>query len=265
MRIEKNPSSSLRDHLKHLALALPLSAAVFLGTGQVMAQSGISYSGPAAGAWNDGANWQGGVVPTGGNQPLVDIAGPVISASNTVSINGGFYIGISGGPGSVSQTGGSMTVNNMEPGYGAYQGTYTQSGGTVNLVQSGWTLLLGRNGNGTFNLEGGTLNSGQIWMGWSGGTGVFNMTGGTLNSSYAGSAFQHTQGQVNFGGGDMYLLGDQTAIDSNPWFLKTGAGAYTESFDGTTTHLSYVVPEPSTLVLVGAGLLGFCSVRRRRN
>ena len=247
MKIEKNTSSSLRDHLKHLALALPLSAAVFLGSGQVMAQSGISYSGPAAGAWNDGANWQGGVVPTGGNQPLVDIAGPVISASDTVTINGGFYIGINGGPGSVSQTGGSMTVNNLEPGYGAHQGTYTLSGGTLNLVQGGWTLLLGRNGNGTFNLEGGMLNSGQIWMGWSGGTGVFNMTGGTLNSSYTGSAFQYTQGEVNFGGGDMYLKGDQTAIDTNPWFHKTGVGDFTATYDAPTdtTHLYYTPPSSS--------------------
>jgi hypothetical protein len=250
MKIE-NPFNSLRDQLRHLALALPLGAAVFLGSGQVMAQSGIHYSGPAAGDWNDTANWQGGVVPTGGAQPLVDIAGPVISASDTVSINGGFYIGINGGPGSVSQTGGSMTVNNLEPGYGPYQGTYTLSGGTLNLVQGGWTLLLGRNGNGTFNLEGGTLNSGQIWMGWSGGTGVFNMTGGTLNSSYAGSAFQHTQGDVNFGGGDMYLKGDQTAIGNNAWFHKTGEGNFTATYDTPTdtTHLYYILSsEPQSPV-----------------
>jgi hypothetical protein len=263
MKIQ-NPFNNIKAKMKHLALALPLSAAVFLGTGQVMAQSGSYYIGPAAGAWNDTGNWTAGVVPTGGTLPLVDIAGPVISASDNVTIAGGFYIGINGGPGSVSQTGGTMTVNNLEPGYSAYQGTYTQSGGTLNLVQGGWTLLLGRNGNGTFNLEGGTLNSGQIWMGWSGGTGVFNMTGGTLNSNYAGNAFQWTNGQVNFGGGDMYLKGDQTAVDSNSWFHKTGTGTYTESFDGTTTHLSYVVPEPSALVMLGASLLGFCSVRRRR-
>ncbi len=247
MKIVKT-NSNIGDHLKHLALALSLGAALFLGTGQVMAQAGIQYTGPANGAWNDGANWAGGVVPTGTAQPLIDIAGPVISASDTVSINGGFYIGISNGPGSVTQTGGSLTVNNMEPGYGSHQGTYTLSGGTLNLVQSGWTLLLGRNGSGTFNLEGGTLNSGQIWMGFSGGTGVFNMTGGTLNSSYAGSAFQYTQGQVNFGGGDMYLKGDQTTIDTNAWFHKTGAGTYTATYDAPTdtTHLYYIPALPSS-------------------
>ena len=259
MKIQ-NPFNNIKAKLKHLSRALPMGAAVLFGTGQMM-EANITYIGPLNGDWNNPANWNPSVVPAS-DSPVVDTAGPLIDSSDNLTIGAGFYIGAFGGPGSVTQTGGSLTVNNMEPGYGA-QGSYTLTGGTVNLVQGGWNLLLGRGGNGTFNLDGGTLNAGQIWLGFSGGTGVFNMTGGTLNSN-AASAFQFTQGDVNFGGGDMYLPGDQTAIDSNAWFHKTGTGAYTESFDGTTTHLSYVVPEPSALVLLGAGLLGFCSVRRRR-
>jgi len=242
MKIQ-NIVTNISDNLKHLALALPLGAAVFFGTGQVDGQN-IEYTGTAGGAWSDPANWQYGVVPTGVDQPIIDSVGPTIGASDTVSLTGGFYIG-NGGMGSVLQTGGSVTVANMEPGY-ATQGTYTLSGGTLNLTQGGWDLLLGRNGNGTFNLEGGTLNSAsQIWMGWSGGTGVFNMTNGTLNSSYAGVAFQFTQGQVNFGGGDMYLTGDQTAIGNNAWFQKTGVGTYAATYDGTNTHLYYKPPTSS--------------------
>ena len=237
MKIQ-NKINNIRDNLKSLALALPL-AVVFFGTGQVV-EANTTYIGPADGAWSDPANWQGGVVPTS-DSPVIDTAGPLIGSSDMLSISAGFYIGALGGPGSVTQTGGSLTVNNMEPGYGA-EGTYTLSGGTLNLMQGGWDLLIGRAGNGTFNLQGGTFSSaGQIWLGFSGGTGTFNMTGGTLISSYAGVAFQFTKGQVNFGGGDMYLTGDQTAIGNNAWFHLTGAGNFTASFDGTTTHLFYTI------------------------
>ncbi len=230
-----------------------------------LVEQNINYIGAADGAWNDSANWAGGFVPSGRNQPIVGVGGhggvgPVISDGDTVSLAKSFYVG-NGGTGYVHQTGGSVTAGSLEPGY-ASQGTYTLSGGTLNLTDTGWDLLLGRGNNGTFNLEGGTLNSaGQIWMGFSGGTGVFNMTGGTLVSNKAGSAFQFTQGEFNFGGGDIYLKGDQAGAGNNAWFIKTGTGTYTETYDAPTdtTHLFYASSDSFVFWINGLDWSAFMS------
>ena len=66
----------------------------------------------------------------------------------------------------------------------------------------------------------------------------------------------------NFFGGDIYLTGDIRGIGDYSWFNVLGNSAnYTEEYDAGITHLSYVVPEPMSIALMG---LGGLLLRRKR-
>ncbi|HTS19628.1 MAG TPA: PEP-CTERM sorting domain-containing protein [Verrucomicrobiae bacterium] len=62
-----------------------------------------------------------------------------------------------------------------------------------------------------------------------------------------------------------------TALDNNPndvfriYGLNAGGSAGTLRIDNLTVDAMAVVPEPSTLVLAGAGFLGMLMIRRRRS
>ena len=64
-------------------------------------------------------------------------------------------------------------------------GSLTQSAGTVSLATTGFYIGQNAGSNGTYNLNGGQLNMGWEYVGYSG-TGTVTQTGGTLtqNGSY---------------------------------------------------------------------------------
>ena len=112
------------------------------------------------------------------------------------------------------------------------RGTVTQTGGTVTTGNHNDAFNVGRDGTGTYNLSGGTLNLNQVlrigWGGYSSGN-KFNMTGGTLNlgnnifilGDWAqNNEFNMTAGTITCGSGLWYIGG----YSSN----STGTGTFTQ-------------------------------------
>ena len=116
-------------------------------------------------------------------------AGTFTQSGGTHTVNGSLYVGISGdyaltGNGTYTLSGtGALSANTLGVGWRGI-GTFNQTGGTSTVG----TLSLGDDysgGQGTYNLQGGQLNAGQINVinansGIIPSVAVFNFTGGTL-------------------------------------------------------------------------------------
>lgn len=196
----------------------------------------------------------------------VDLTGPggatnTLSNSTANSIAAG-YIGVGGfngvgetnGRGTLIQSNGSISTSpglDMVIGWGAGStGNYTLSGtGVVNANQS---IFVGAKGNGTFTQSGGTTNIiasavGYLNIGANlGSSGMYNLSGGTLSVAkfeYVGDqgtgAFNQTGGTNTItGAGNGLLLGN----------TATGVGTYTASGTAALT-----VPGDVTVGLNGSG------------
>jgi hypothetical protein len=130
-----------------------------------------TWTGTFSTSWENGLNWSTLIVP--GSSATVTIPGttttgrmPVISSSTTIgalTINAG---------GSVTQTGGTLTINNSL----SVSGTYNQSGGTISIGDY-------ISGAGTFNQTANTAVL-KVAGNWAPGSGnVFNSTAGTVQFS----------------------------------------------------------------------------------
>jgi T5SS/PEP-CTERM-associated repeat protein len=159
----------------------------------------------AVGDFNDGANWQGGDVPSSGDEALINNGG-------TAQLNGdadmqALRLGVGGGQGNFEMSGGLLSAA------GAFLGDTgtaqaTLSGGEFvigndsihvgmnpggvgvlniegadTLVTSGDDFQLGRDGTGTLNFSAGTLRAGYTVIGKFG-TGLWNQTGGMFDQDF---------------------------------------------------------------------------------
>jgi len=182
--------------------------------------------------------------------------------SINISGDSGMVLGRSGsygdGYGTLNISGGELTftegtdlslggAQDTEPMTGS--GVVNQTGGLVSL-QDGGNLVLGQQGSGTYNLDGGTLEVGganRIKTGT--GTGQFNMGGGTLkmiaDTSFASDINPNlksgTTSTVNTNGYSLTLSGG-----------FTGLGNIVKSGDGTLTLAGVSDHSGSTVVSGGA-------------
>lgn len=229
--------------------------------------SGWLYVGRAAGddaalVIQDSASFSGGltqIADSAGSRGAVMMTGGTLSGASNAS---GFFFRIgASGTGSWTQTGGLVTLNNLQPTVGRFAGSrgdMTISSGTfrvtgtadtasMNVGSDGVGVLtisgnavvdtgtaaasrlaivnLGTTGAGTVNLDGGTLLARAVTMTGSGAsTSTFNFNGGTLVATTSTPAFFEslTAANVRAGGARIDTNGFDVSINQR---LLDGGGA----------------------------------------
>jgi fibronectin-binding autotransporter adhesin len=165
---------------------------------------------------------------TGNTATNMNAAGgnTILSGTSTTTVSNTLYVansGISGGGGGTLtvQDSATLTSTNLLVGNNSSRnGTVNQTGGTVNLTGSGANdIRLGHWGNltGTYNLTGGTLNTlnTNFILGWDG-QGILNVDGGTANLKGIHYGASTSVGTLNLDGGTLKLgSGGMTDIDRN--------------------------------------------------
>ena len=254
--------------------ALMANAVPSSGTAVTVDSSDPAPSVASTVAWNtlalgsvSGAN--GAISFTGGTATLNGISAGVggsgsvtLNGDAAIIANGDTYLGQNGGANGTLSVGDAATAtfNNLLVGlrgtggvtvggdaavtisgvsdlgrYSGGHGEITQTGGTVTTGNNSDGFNVGRDGTGTYNLSGGTLNMRQfLRVGWGGGSSgnTFNMTGGTLNLAgqklivgdwSKNSEFNITAGTVS--GDEQWYIGGYSSSNSGG---STGTGTFTQ-------------------------------------
>ena len=225
-----------------------------------------TWEGDTSADWNDVLNWSGDA-GTGGSNAIINstsaniatIAADIVATPIDILVGDGggtngrlihtagaastgdqnwMVVGRGGGTGIYDLSGsGSMTVGAAGPGGRLYVGA--DGTGTVNMNTSGTLTIrndlnlgVGTNGNGIFQMDGGTLTTG----GWNfigngnGATGTFNQTGGSFSNSGRTYVGGRNAGETNSGIGNYNISGG--VINQN----DVGLGILVaEEGDGTLT------------------------------
>jgi len=133
-----------------------------------------------AGNWQDANNWSPSAAPTANDTAVVDNNGTVNISSATGSVQVSSLYDGNQARGSISQSGGTVTVaSSLVLGYNAGSGgTYTLSGGSLRAAY----LYAGYSGSGIFNQSGGkNAVGGSLYVGYGAGSrGTYNLAGGSL-------------------------------------------------------------------------------------
>ena len=234
---------SLHSRLRTLRCAVAIVIAYLAcAVSSTVRAADIQWTG-TTGDYNNGANWQGGVVPGAMDNAIVDNAGTVQITSD-ISAND-----LRAGDASATAT-----------------GTYNQTGGTANVTswvrigsQGGGTVA----GTGVYNLSNGSLKTGgPILLGELMGTGTMNQTGGNVTVG-GGNWFSIGQGMngtgtYNLSAGTLTVGGDFNVSD-NPGSTGTlnlsGTGAITAPnvFLGKQPGAHAVVMQTGGSLTAGAG------------
>ena len=210
------------------------SGSVSIGDNASFTVTGTSYLGRYAGA--SGSFAAGGNATAQFNSLYIGNAGTcgmTIGDDAEVTVSGYSTIGEGAGShGEVTQTGGTFTTGTHADGFNVGRngtGTYNLSGGTLNvrqLLRVGWG---GSTSGSVFNMSGGTLNlSAALSVGDWGKNMEFNMTGGTIHGHkvYVGG-YSTNSGGSNGTGAFVQDSGDITLDDTIHLGSCKGTGSYT--------------------------------------
>jgi autotransporter-associated beta strand protein len=227
-----------------------------------------TWEGDTSADWNDVLNWSGDA-GTGGSNAIINstpaniatISADIVATPIDILVGDGggtngrlihtagaastgdqnwMVVGRGGGTGIYDLSGsGSMTVGAAGPGGRLYVGA--DGTGTVNMNTSGTLTIrndlnlgVGTNGNGIFQMDGGTLTTG----GWNfigngnGATGTFNQTGGSFSNSGRTYVGGRNAGETNSGIGNYNISG---GTNINAGEFSVGSGNLTATADSTLT------------------------------
>ncbi len=224
--------------------------------------------------WHTASNWSLGYLPLSTGDKNYIIADAIYSTGTTTLNTGSgtdWHIGKTGG-GTLTMNGGTLTTN-----IGVIIGQQGSGSLTINTgatYNNNGKFFVGNstNGNGTVNLDGGTLavdtTAANTVFGRDGATGLLNITAGTATFT---DLLTMTDGSIVFSNdssGSLSIVGADFTYYSNLYtagdLSRTGGtGAFATDFNVSGTTLT-VVPEPGTYALIGGMLaLGYVMVRRR--
>ncbi|MDP3874590.1 MAG: filamentous hemagglutinin N-terminal domain-containing protein, partial [Methyloversatilis sp.] len=213
------------------ATATTFSNALSFATGTISS----TWTSTASGFWDVAANWAGGLIPTAGNDVVIDQAGDLTVTVRTAT-SGPFTVNSLFSNENISIVSGGLTLSDDS----VINGRLTMSGGTLNigtelhtgsLAISGGTISGGRLfAAGSSNvMTGGTLNALQLMIGTQ-----FNASGGSLaNVTLSRLGSSVGAGQVLIGNnGDLRVAGALTLDNADITLASDNGGTYLRSITG---------------------------------
>lgn len=226
---------------------------------------------PDAGLFQDNLLYVG--VGAGETAATAARGGLEIRDSAVANVSNGMLVGAEGGTGTVTQTGGTVTINNFASighSEGAFDpdgsggpiapfaptsgiGTYTISAGSLSVAND---LNVGDNGNttGTLNLSGtGTVSGGNVFVGKSpNSTGTVNQTGGTFTAGAGGIMIARDAGST----GTYNLQGG--VLNASGSALNFGAGTADFNMTGgrlaDASAINFFLDQQGGTLAPGAGI-----------
>ncbi len=158
-----------------------------------------------------------------------------ISGGAVITHNGGGNFDVAGGgPGTINQNGGAVTNASGQTWIGENStATWNLNSGIANLgtVHIAQTA----SGNGTLNVNGGTLLAAEITTGNSGGFSTLNLNGGTILALNDTLSFIHDLSQALVGAGGAIFDSQGFNVTVSQSLLDNGGGGLTKNGAGTLT------------------------------
>jgi len=218
--------------------------------------------------WSNAANWSPHVPLSGedpiirgqgaGKEALIDSSVAAVGNAMWVGYSGqadlnitggsltlgsGFRLGVTGGPGNVNVSGGTVTVTgDMVVGDGASGvGTLTMNGGAVNHV-SGWLYVGYLGATGTIHVDGGTLSTFRVVMG--SGNPLVDITSGKLIITNTDSVGVATEINGYIGAVQLTFYGGNPSATHT---LTVNGSGYTEITASLPTAAKAYNPNPVSL------------------
>ena len=225
-------------------------AAVVLLLGMAgSASAAIWWDGSSSNDWDTAANWSTSAVPTSSDDLRInddETPYPVLD-SGTTGYAKGFYVG---GNSNTLTIYGTLTTYNGHVKIGPNAddtGTlYIKSGATVTIGRP--DMYIGYNGNGTLDMDGGTLNDVELHVGHDdSGTGHIQLDGGTINAATFDMGASGGTGTMDIEAGTLIINGDiESTIDS-----YVTAGDLTAYGGSGTVNVDYNITNSGKTTVTG--------------
>ncbi|MCW5693121.1 MAG: autotransporter-associated beta strand repeat-containing protein [Pseudolabrys sp.] len=226
-----------------------------LSAGSATAQQ---WTGASSNDWTDGANWNGGTVPTSPSAVTINSSNPaVLGAGGAASgSTGNLFVGDTTSGSLTVQNGSTLTsLGSFRIGGGTGTGTVTVTGAGSQWTATGLALSVGGSGTGILNIQnGGTVTaSGGVSLGNAGGVGTLNVSNATIASQ---SLNVGAGSQVNFDNATYRATRSSGVwIGTGPGTLNIAAGGLTLDSVGFTVSVLRELSGAGALTKTGTGIL----------
>ncbi|BCU75298.1 autotransporter-associated beta strand repeat-containing protein [Luteolibacter sp. LG18] len=209
--------------------------------------SGFTKSGSSTITLTGTNTWSGDALVSGGTLQIG--SGGSITSSGAFAINGGATVTQSTGTVTLNSTSTNQPIRVCSGTGSATTGSYTLSGGTLNVPNVATAISYGGANTATLTISGGTANlKGLNFTASTSSTGILTLTGGTLNIGSAG--ITNTSG----GGTRTTNLGAGTLGASADWSNAQNA-TLTDAATGTTFNTLDAVDHTSARTVTFSGVL----------